>query len=110
MKQFENNKKKIGDPGGFCALWAIWYVDMKLRYRDLNCVELMEVLIRSIKTQNISVKNMIRNYAKNIIELRDKLLKNVNLDINSWLNDMFTDKQVNDFIRIFREVAAKHER
>ncbi len=95
MDIFENNKKKIGDPGGFCALWAIWYVDMKLRYRDLDCKELMEVLIRSIKTQNISVKNMIRNYAKNIIELRDKLLKNVNLDINSWLNDMFTDKQVN---------------
>jgi hypothetical protein len=58
----------------------------------------MEVLVRSIKTQNISVKNMIRNYAKNIIELRDKLLKNVNLDINSWLNDMFTDKQVNGII------------
>ena len=104
MDIFENNKKKIGDPGGFCALWAIWYVDMKLRYRDLNCVELMEVLIRSIKTQNVSVKNMIRNYAKNIIELRDNLLKNVNLDINSWLNDMFTDKQVNGIIEQIQNI------
>jgi hypothetical protein len=41
---------------------------------------------------------MIRNYAKNIIELRDKILKNVNLDINSWLNDMFTDTQINGII------------
>jgi ankyrin repeat protein len=98
MDIFENNKKKIGDPGGFCALWAIWYVDMKLKYKDLDCKELIEILIRSIRTQNISVKNMIRNYAKNIIELRDKILKNVNLDINSWLNDMFTDTQINRII------------
>jgi len=30
---FESNRKKIGDPGGFCALWAIWYVDMRLTYK-----------------------------------------------------------------------------
>jgi hypothetical protein len=98
MDIFENNKKRIGDPGGFCALWAIWYVDMRLKYKDMNCKDLIEILIKSIRTQNISVKNMIRNYAKNIIELRDLILKKANMDINDWLNDMFTDVQINAII------------
>jgi len=98
MDIFENNKKRIGDPGGFCALWAIWYVDMRLKYKDINCKDLIEILIRSIRTQNVSVKNMIRNYAKNIIELRDKIFKNVGIDINDWLNDMYLDTQINGII------------
>lgn len=102
MDIFENNKKKIGDPGGFCALWAIWYVDMRLKYKDMNCKDLVEILIKSIRTQNVSVKNMIRNYAKNIIDLRDNILKKAGLDINDWLNDMFTDVQINAIIELIQ--------
>lgn len=99
---FESNRKKIGDPGGFCALWAIWYVDMRLTYKNINCNDLTKILIKSIKTQNISVKNMIRNYAINIITLRDELFKKVNLDINLWLNDMFTDTQIEKLIELIQ--------
>jgi len=99
---FETNRKKIGDPGGFCALWAIWYVDMRLTYKNINCNELTKILIKSIKTQNISVKNLIRNYATNIISMRDELFKKVNLDINLWLNDMFTDIQIEKFIELIQ--------
>ena len=99
---FESNRKKIGDPGGFCALWAIWYVDMRLTYKNIGCNELTKILIKSIKTQNISVKNMIRNYATNIISMRDILFKKVGLDINLWLNDMFTDTQIEEFIKLIQ--------
>jgi len=99
---FETNRKKIGDPGGLCALWAIWYVDMRLTYKNIGCNELTKILIKSIKTQNISVKNMIRNYATNIISTRDELFKKVGLDINSWLNDMFTDIQIEKFIELIQ--------
>jgi ankyrin repeat protein len=102
MDIFENNKKRIGDPGGFCALWAIWYVDMRIKYKDISCKDLVNILIKSIRTQNISVKNMIRNYAKNILELRDKILKKAGLDINDWLNDMFTDVQINAVIELIQ--------
>jgi ankyrin repeat protein len=96
---FEHNKKKIGDPGGFCALWAIWYVDMRLRYKNLNCKELTKILTNAISNQNISVRNMIRNYAKKIIEIRDKILGSAGLDINDWLNDTYTSKQITQIIQ-----------
>lgn len=99
---FESNRKKIGDPGGFCALWAIWYVDMRLTYKNIGCNELTKILIKSIKTQNISVKSMIRNYAINIITMRDDFFKKVGLDINSWLNDMFTDAQIEKLIELIQ--------
>ena len=106
MDIFENNKKKIGDPGGFCALWSIWYVDMRLKYRDLDCKELVKILIRSIKNQNVSVKNMIRNYAKNIITIRDDILSKVNMDINDWLNDVYTDVQINGIIQQIQNIIS----
>jgi ankyrin repeat protein len=91
---FETKNKKIGDPGGFCALWVIWYVDMRITYSYLEPKNLVNKLIKSIRTNNISVKNMIRNYAKNIIDLRDEILKFAQLDINNWINEDYDDTQL----------------
>jgi len=106
MDIFENNKKKIGDPGGFCALWSVWYVDMRLKYKNIECKELVKILIRSIKNQNVSVKNMIRNYAKNIITIRDDILSKVNMDINDWLNDVYTDNQITGIIQYIQNIIS----
>lgn len=91
----ENKKKKIGDPLGFCALWCIWYVDMRLTYRDFDRKKLVEILMKTVKAQNISFRNLIRNYGKYIIDTRDKILLNSQMDINDWLNDQYTDVQIN---------------
>jgi hypothetical protein len=91
----ENKKKKIGDPLGFCALWCIWYVDMRLTYRDFDRKKLVEILMKTVKSQNISFRNLIRNYGKYIIDTRDKILLNSQMDINDWLNDQYTDVQIN---------------
>lgn len=99
MDVAERKKKKIGDPGGFCALWAIWYVDMRLTYRDMDRKTLIKHMISSIKSQNISFKNLIRNYAKNIIDIRDLVLNRAGIDINDWLNDQFTDAQIDIILK-----------
>jgi ankyrin repeat protein len=90
---YENKNKKIGDPMGFCALWAIWYIDNRITYYDLDRKILVNNMIKQMKENNISFKNMIRNYAKNIIDIRDNILNSVNLDINDWLNEQFTNAQ-----------------
>lgn len=100
---FESKKKKIGDPGGFCALWAIWYVDMRLTYSDISPQKLVNKLIKSIKSNNISVKNMIRNYAVNIIKIRDDILSSASIDINNWINDEYTESQLDMVIDKIKE-------
>ena len=95
----EQKKKKIGDPMGFCALWCIWYVDMRLTYRSYDRKKIVDILIKKIKSENISFRNMVRNYGIHIIELRDNILKKSKMDINDWLNDQYTDIQINSVLK-----------
>src|SRR3989338_6540656 len=94
----ERKKKKIVDPIGFCALWSIWYVDMRLTYNEIPRNKLVDILITFIKHENISFKNMIRNYASNVINIRDELLAKSKLNINDWINDQYTPAQFATFI------------
>lgn len=106
LDTYERNNKKIGDPGGFCALWTIWYVDMRLTYKNINRADLVKKMIQTIKSQNISFKNLIRNYSKNILEMRDKVLDKAGLDINDWLNDQYTEQQIDTILKeLTREVT-----
>jgi ankyrin repeat protein len=100
---FETKKKKIGDPGGFCALWTIWYVDMRLTYPEIPPQALVTKLIKNIRINNISVKNMIRNYAINVIKNRDEILNSAKLDINNWINDEYTDNDLDVIIDKIKE-------
>jgi ankyrin repeat protein len=90
----ENDKKRIGDPGGFCALWCIWYVDMRLTYDEIDRKKLVKILMKTVRSNNVSFKNMIRNYGANVIEIRDKILRESDMNVNDWLNDKYTDVKI----------------
>lgn len=100
MDSQEDKQRRIGDPGGFCALWSIWYVDQRLTYTTYDRQELINVLFENIKSQGISYRNLIRNYSRNIIAERDKYLNMIDIDINDWLNDNYTYTQLDKFISI----------
>ena len=51
-----------------------------------------------IREEGLSFKNLIRNYSSNITILRDKFLKNINIDVNDWYNDKYTDQQAEKLI------------
>jgi hypothetical protein len=94
----ESSRKKIGDPGGFCALWSLWYTDMRLTYPHINRQKLVKKLMSNMISDNISFRNMIRNYSKYIISIRDNILKKADMDINNWLNDDYTQDQLDIFM------------
>lgn len=90
---YEEKTRKISDPMGFCALWSIWFTDMRIKYPDIPRDKLIKKIIKIIKLGGYSFKNIIRNYSKNIVELRDKVLDKAGLTINGWINDQYTQKQ-----------------
>lgn len=100
MDMHEEKYKRIGDPGGFCALWSIWYVDQRLTYHSYSRDKLIDILFENINIKGISYRNMIRNYSRNIINKRDELLQKVDLDINDWMNDNYTNVQLDKFMGI----------
>lgn len=85
----------IGDPRGFCALWSIWYVDQRLTYPDVDRGLLIKKLIKSVRTNNILFKKLIRDYSKNITNIRDDFLKKANVNINDWININMNNDQIN---------------
>ena len=97
FEMMENEKcTRIGDPNGFCAVWCVWWSDMRLKYPEIEIERLVRKLLNTIREDGISFKDLIRNYSKNITDIRDKTLKRINIDINDWYNDKYSDEQVNN--------------
>lgn len=84
--------KKIGDPNGFCAVWCIWWVHQKIKFKNIESKNLAESLIENIKLTNKSFKNLIRNFSKKIVLERDELLKDYNLTIDQWILNLYSDE------------------
>lgn len=86
LENIEENKcKRLGDPNGFCGVWCIWWVYHRIKNNKLDNITLVQLLIKNIKLENKSFKNLIRNFSYYITELRDKTLKKFNIDINDWM-------------------------
>ena len=84
----------IGDPNGFCALWCIWWTDMRLSNPEITRNKLIKLLTKELINNKYSYKKLIRDYSYYIVDLRDKLFIKANTNINEWLNDIITEKNI----------------
>lgn len=86
----------IGDPNGFCALWCIWWCEQKLISPNINSKKLYKYLTRELINNNVSYKKLIRDYSYYVVSLRDNILNKVDININDWINDNVSNKQIHD--------------
>ena len=99
LELLEHSKnKQIGDPGGFCAVWCIWYVYNRIKFKEIKNTKLANKLIQKITINNISFKSIIRNFSKEIIFIRDQLLLKSELNINLWINNSYEYEKYLDLI------------
>lgn len=84
----------IGDPNGFCALWCIWWVDMRLSNPNIPRAKLVKQLNKELINNKISYKKLIRDYSQYIIDIRDKMFIRANTNINEWINDTIEEKNI----------------
>lgn len=84
----------IGDPNGFCALWCVWWADIRFSNPDISRNKLVKMLTRELINGKYSYKKLIRDYSWYITEPRDKLLIKANTNINEWINDTLTDNNI----------------
>jgi ankyrin repeat protein len=92
LEMLENKKmKRIGDPGGFCVGWCLWYLEQRIKY-IIHPKKLVEKLIINIKVKNISFKNLIRSYVNLLLSnFRDKILNELDIDINDIINENISE-------------------
>ena len=94
IESIEQNKN-IGDPGGFCSAWCLWYANKRIQYPNVGRKKLIQKLLRLIKSSEFTFKELIREYTIKITLLRDKELQKAGIDINNWLNENMTEEQLN---------------
>ncbi len=104
---YENKCKRIGDPNGFCGIWCIWWIYQKLKTPYIESSKLALELIKELKLKNINFKNYIRNFSKNVTDLRDTYLKKYNLDINDWIVGNYDDSILK---KIDNEICKKYSK
>jgi hypothetical protein len=73
-----------------------YILDQRLKYSLIDPRKLTHKLIIFIKSKNISFKNLIRTYINNLLDTRNNILNELNIDINDIINDNITYKQIID--------------
>ena len=77
----ETNSKnmKLGDFGGFCLAWSLWYLEHRIINSKIDQKQLIEKTIKKLFSQDIKFSEFIRNYANNINKERYKSLKKIGI-------------------------------
>lgn len=88
FQQFDNLYRDdvIGDPHGFCLIWTIYYIELRIMNPNRKLSKIINSLLRIIKTLDISFKSVIRNYGMNITNLRNEIMNKYDVSINDWNN------------------------
>jgi hypothetical protein len=102
----ENNSmnQKMGDFGGYCLAWSIWYAEHKMINLKVEPKDLIRKTINRFMKMNVKPMEYIRNYANYISKFRLGYLNKIgvpeNLASNETLNNMYTsviNKSIIDF-------------
>jgi hypothetical protein len=97
FQTIEINEQKsdyIGDPNGFCALWCVWWADMRLSNPNIQRDKLVKQLNKELINGKYSYKKLIRDYSYYIVDIRNKFLNKAYTNINEWINDSIPQKNI----------------
>lgn len=70
---------KLGDFGGFCLAWCLWYLEHRIINYKVDQKILINKTIKKLFNQNLKFSEFIRNYANNINKERYKTLKKIGI-------------------------------
>ena len=104
----ENNifNQKMGDFGGFCLAWTLWYIEHRNMNKDVEPRTLVRKTLNRFMGMKIKPIEYIRNYANYINKYRIKFLKDIgvpeNITSNEILPDKYYDLLVEELKRIYK--------
>lgn len=105
----EVQNEYIGDPEGYCIAWSMWYTDMRVSFPDLQRKKLIKYIMQQISMKHLKYKSIVRDYSKNITNVRDDILSYANIDINQYWNNEYPEhkneiiiNKVNDEMKLLK--------
>ena len=87
-------KQTDTDPGGFCGVWSILFLDYRLQYDTKPTKEIFKIIMKQIKNNKRSIRTWIRDYSVYITRQRELFIQNYNPAIeytarqNIWFSSL----------------------
>ena len=97
---------KIGDPGGFCIVWCMWYFEMKLMNPNIDNVKLIHKSIKTINNLNKSFTEYIRDYGNKLFTEIEKMFIEINLSKKYYYNKAYNEEILNKILNEIIKVEA----
>lgn len=85
------SQNKLSDPRGFCGAWCAWYAYQRIR-TGIKMEKLIPKLLQKVRGSNMLFKQIVRNYASLMADVRDTILKNNKLSLEDWFNSITLDQ------------------
>lgn len=101
----ENNiyNQKMGDFGGFCLAWCLWYIEHRYNNNNINPKVLIRKTLDKINRMKLKPDEYIRNYANYINKFRINYLVGIgipkNISSNEVLPDEYSEKLKQNIIK-----------
>jgi len=91
----ENNiyNQKVGDFGGFCLGWCIWYVEHRIKNDKIDTVTLNKKTLEKMLRLDDSLNEFIRNYSNKLFDEKYKILKKICPD-----NNCIKEKEISNLV------------
>ena len=84
----ENDENQyFSDNTGYCIIWCILFCDLLFENKNIKIQKIVKYMISEIFKNNINLKNLIKNYLNNIIIVRNKIINDLNININDYYNN-----------------------
>lgn len=101
-ENIKNMIEKETDIGGFCGVWGLLFLDLRLSYPELPTKDVMKILMKLIKENNKSIRNWIQNYSIFITNHRNNFINNYKKKNN--MNHTSNNKENNLIPSLEREI------
>ena len=83
------------DYRGYCGMWSIWFVDMRMRNPEMSSKELLAMSLKKMKGKNF--RKFIRNYTNFLVEMRKIIMEKTDKDCRKNNNGKSPDY---DFFKV----------
>jgi hypothetical protein len=83
------------DYRGYCGMWSIWFVDMRMKNPNISSKELLALSLKKMKGKNF--RRFIRNYTNYLIEMRKVIMEKTDKDCRKNNNGKSPDY---DFFKV----------
>lgn len=102
-----DKEQNLGDPGGYCLAWCLWFLELKLLNPDIDEKNIVDIAMNKIllpSNKKNPILDNIRAYAKYIDQQKNIILEKIGMPKHTFYN-MIIDENI---YSIFPKYVQEH--